>query len=142
MDEIIPSHITGTSATGSTSPQNPVWQSTNQPSPIFLRCIIIVSCLEMNKCIAVCLVLIDPTGPFFLTYAVGTLLGGGGGDRNRGAHVPVRQATGAGRARVEELLTGADKVLQHDDLLISFLSELPTSQALKVDTEGEVVVLF
>ncbi len=55
---------------------------------------------------------------------------------------PLDKLQGPVRARVEELLTGADKVLQHDDLLISFLSELPTSQALKVDKEGKVVVLF
>ncbi len=60
----------------------------------------------------------------------------GGGTGTGGYICPLGKLRAPVRARVEELLTGNDKALQQDDLLISFLSELQTAQALKVGGEG------
>ncbi len=66
----------------------------------------------------------------------GAGIGTGTGTGTGGYLCPLDKLQSSVRARVEELLTGNDKALQQDDLLISFLSELPTAQALKVGGEG------
>ncbi len=85
-----------------------------------------------------------PTGPFLMHYTKQSPLSWeeGGGTGTGGYLCPLDKLQAPVRARVEELLTGIDKALQQDDLLISFLSELPTAQALKVGGERGWLVFF